>query len=218
MARDRDALTTSTLARWHAWGSSRAPACRAESRWPQIDFGLTWAIFEPGSGVILARRAVATLVRDAERQGVAIPAAVRRPTGGGDARRRATQTGRRSVPTSCLRVRPWLPNSFRLLQDRSCRRGRKCCIDPSAGDRRFAPPALPAWIDFGEEIYGIPDLEGQGFKIAVDGALDGGRPRGGRDGHRRSATISGGASRTCVTRRSSPRGLGYARTPATATS
>jgi glycine/D-amino acid oxidase-like deaminating enzyme len=36
------------------------------------------------------------------------------------------------------------------------------------GDRRFAPPALPVWADFGSEIYGIPDLENRGFKIALD--------------------------------------------------
>jgi glycine/D-amino acid oxidase-like deaminating enzyme len=27
---------------------------------------------------------------------------------------------------------------------------------------------MPAWIDFGEEIYGVPDLEHRGFKIAPD--------------------------------------------------
>jgi glycine/D-amino acid oxidase-like deaminating enzyme len=38
------------------------------------------------------------------------------------------------------------------------------------GDDRFAPPQLPVWADFndGDLIYGFPDLEGQGFKIALD--------------------------------------------------
>ena len=27
---------------------------------------------------------------------------------------------------------------------------------------------MPVWIDFGDEIYGIPDLENRGFKIAPD--------------------------------------------------
>ena len=30
------------------------------------------------------------------------------------------------------------------------------------------PPVMPTWIDFGEQIYGIPDLENRGFKIALD--------------------------------------------------
>jgi glycine/D-amino acid oxidase-like deaminating enzyme len=36
------------------------------------------------------------------------------------------------------------------------------------GDLRFAPPALPVWIDLGSEFYGFPDLENRGFKIALD--------------------------------------------------
>jgi glycine/D-amino acid oxidase-like deaminating enzyme len=27
---------------------------------------------------------------------------------------------------------------------------------------------MPTWIDFGAEIYGIPDLENRGFKVALD--------------------------------------------------
>jgi glycine/D-amino acid oxidase-like deaminating enzyme len=27
---------------------------------------------------------------------------------------------------------------------------------------------MPAWIDFGAEIYGLPDLEQRGFKVALD--------------------------------------------------
>lgn len=38
------------------------------------------------------------------------------------------------------------------------------------GDTRFAPPELPVWADFnnGRIVYGIPDIEGSGFKIAFD--------------------------------------------------
>jgi glycine/D-amino acid oxidase-like deaminating enzyme len=27
---------------------------------------------------------------------------------------------------------------------------------------------MPAWIDFGEEMYGVPDIAARGFKIALD--------------------------------------------------
>jgi glycine/D-amino acid oxidase-like deaminating enzyme len=37
-----------------------------------------------------------------------------------------------------------------------------------AGDLRFTPPAMPVWIDFHDLIYAIPDLQGRGFKIAID--------------------------------------------------
>ena len=36
------------------------------------------------------------------------------------------------------------------------------------GDDRFGPPKMPAWIDFGAEIYGLPDVETKGFKVAID--------------------------------------------------
>jgi sarcosine oxidase len=38
-----------------------------------------------------------------------------------------------------------------------------------AGDSRFAPPALPTWLFQEDQIYGMPDLEARGLKIAVDG-------------------------------------------------
>jgi glycine/D-amino acid oxidase-like deaminating enzyme len=40
----------------------------------------------------------------------------------------------------------------------------------AAGDKRFAPPSQPVWADFnnGDIVYGLPDLEQQGFKIAFD--------------------------------------------------
>jgi glycine/D-amino acid oxidase-like deaminating enzyme len=41
---------------------------------------------------------------------------------------------------------------------------------PPAGDARFGPDHLPGWADFnnGDIFYGMPDLEGRGFKIAHD--------------------------------------------------
>jgi glycine/D-amino acid oxidase-like deaminating enzyme len=41
---------------------------------------------------------------------------------------------------------------------------------PPPGDPRFQPSHLPVWIDFTDERgpYGFPDLEGRGFKLALD--------------------------------------------------
>ena len=41
---------------------------------------------------------------------------------------------------------------------------------PPAGDARFGADQLPGWADFnnGDIFYGMPDLEGRGFKIAHD--------------------------------------------------
>ena len=175
MARDRDPLTTSTLATLGRVGipHERLSRLDLESRWPQIDFGpVTWAVYEPESGVLLARRAVAAVVRDAERESVRyVTAAVRRPTGHGRLDAVITQADETiGGDTFVFACGPWLPKLFPdLLHDRIVStRQEVLYFGPQAGDLRFAPPALPAWIDFGEEIYGLPDVEARGFKIAVD--------------------------------------------------
>jgi sarcosine oxidase len=177
MARDRDPLTTSTLATLGSLGIPHEllSSAELESRWPQVDFGpVTWAIFEPESGVLLARRAVAAVVRDAERESVRyLTAAVRRPAGSGHGTLDAVMTQADETiagDTFVFACGPWLPKLFPdLLRDRIVStRQEVLYFGPRPGDRRFAPPALPAWIDFGEEIYGVPDVEARGFKIAVD--------------------------------------------------
>ena len=175
MAHDGDPLTATTLATLARVGIAHERLSRPEleSRWPQIDFGrLAWAIYEPGSGVLLARQAVAAVVRDAERQGlVCRPDAVRRPTGAGTLGGVITQTGETiGADVVVFACGPWLPGLFpALLQDRIVpTRQEVLYFGPPAGDRRFASPALPAWIDFGEEAYGVPDLDGRGLKVAID--------------------------------------------------
>ena len=175
MARDRDPLTTSTLATLERVGIPHDRLSRAdlESRWPQVDFGLvTWAIYEPASGVLMARRAVAAVVGDAEREGVRyVTAAVRRPAGPGRIDAVMTQAGETiGGDTFVFACGTWLPKLFPDLLDGRIVSTRQEVLyfGPPPGDRRFAPPALPAWIDFGEEMYGVPDLEARGFKIAVD--------------------------------------------------
>jgi sarcosine oxidase len=37
-----------------------------------------------------------------------------------------------------------------------------------AGDDLFLPDKMPAWIDFNDLVYGIPNLENRGVKIAID--------------------------------------------------
>jgi monomeric sarcosine oxidase len=178
MARDRDPLTTSTLATLGRVAIPHERLSRAdlESRWSQVDFGpVTWAIYEPASGVLLSRRAVTAVVGDAEREGVRyLTATVRRPAGRGRPRRIdsvTTQAGETiGGDAFVFACGPWLPKLFPDLLDGRIVSTRQEVLyfGPPAGDGRFAPPALPAWIDFGEEIYGVPDLEARGFKIAID--------------------------------------------------
>ena len=178
MARDRDPLTTSTLATLARLGIPHERLSRPdlESRWPQVDLGaVTWAIYESASGVIMSRRAVAAVVRDAEREGVRyVTAAVKPPAARArPGRVEAVITQAHETiggGTFVFACGPWLPKLFPDLLDGRIvpTRQEVLYFGPPAGDRRYAPPALPAWIDFGEEIYGAPDIEARGFKIAVD--------------------------------------------------
>jgi glycine/D-amino acid oxidase-like deaminating enzyme len=67
---------------------------------------------------------------------------------------------------------PWLPKVFpdvigtRIVPTRQ----EVFFFSPEAGDARFDPPQLPAWVDADEPgiPYGFPSLESRGFKIAID--------------------------------------------------
>ena len=130
------------------------------------------AIYEPESGAILARRAVQAVVRAAVGEGAEyLAAAVAPPAGEG--RLEAVRAGSGAELRAgdfVFACGPWLPKIFPELLGGRIRPTRQevFFFGAPAGDRRFAPPALPAWIDFGAEIYGVPDLEERGFKIGLD--------------------------------------------------
>jgi monomeric sarcosine oxidase len=144
-----------------------------ERRYPQISIGpITWAILEPESGALMARRAVQTVVQEALASGADyLLEAVATPAGNGHLPVVTTQSGTKiSAEDFVFACGPWLPKVFPdVLTDRiHPTRQEVFFFGAAAGDRRFAPPALPVWVDFGDEIYGIPDLENRGFKIAPD--------------------------------------------------
>ena len=175
MAREQDPLTTSTLETLARLGVRHEKLSRAdlESRWPQISLGpVTWAIHEPGSGALMARRAVQAVVAEAVRRGtVWKTASAAPPRGGGRLESLALSGGGAiSAGTYVFACGPWLPKVFPdLLGDRIFpTRQEVFYFGPPAGDARFAPPAMPVWVDFAEETYGLPDLESKGFKVAPD--------------------------------------------------
>ncbi len=152
------------------------PARELAKRYPQIDISSAHdhAIFEPQGGALLARRAVAAVVEDAVRSGVEYAAeAVEPPSGSGRIESVRTISGQSiRAATFVFACGPWLPKLFPALVGERIRPSRQevFFFAPPAGDRRFAPPQLPVWIDFTEPRgpYGFPDLEGRGFKLAFD--------------------------------------------------
>jgi monomeric sarcosine oxidase len=175
MARGEDPLTTKTLATLQRLGVAHERLGRSEleRRWPQIDFGPnTWAIHEPRSGFLMAFHAVQAVVQFAIAEGVEyVQEAVAPPSGKGRLASVMTQSGKSiSAGTFVFACGPWLPKVFPdLLGERIFpTRQEVFYFGPPPGDGRFGASEMPVWVDFAEEIYGIPDFRGRGFKVAPD--------------------------------------------------
>lgn len=173
MAREEDPYSVNTL---RTLERERVPfeklsRAELEKRYPQFAFGsISWAMLEPQSGAIMARRAVQRLVEQAAREGVDYRVeAVAPPEDGLHAI--ATMAGERiEAQRFIFACGPWLPGLFpELLKERiRPTRQEEFFIGVPPGERRFAPPSMPTWIDFGELTYGLPDLQNRGFKVGLD--------------------------------------------------
>jgi glycine/D-amino acid oxidase-like deaminating enzyme len=144
-----------------------------ERQYPQIGLdGIAKGLLEPHSGVLMARRAVAAVVEDAVRGGVEYRAAqIAEPHGAGAIGAVKTSSGERiEAGTFVFACGAWLGKIFpdvlgsRIFPSRQ----EVFFFGVPPGDARFAPPALPTWLFQEDEIYGMPDLESRGLKIAVD--------------------------------------------------
>lgn len=142
-------------------------------RHPQIGLEqISWALLEPESGVLIGRRAVQAVTREAIRNGVEyLQDAVKPPEGNGSLNEITAASGRRILAGNYVfACGPWLPKIFPdLLADRiQPTRQEVFYFGAPAGSQSFTAPALPTWIDFKDEAYCLPDLEGRGVKIAID--------------------------------------------------
>ncbi len=144
-------------------------------RFPQMVWdGVELGLFEADRGVLMARRAVQTLVQEfvaaggEYRQASILPP---QPDAAFDSVR--TSAGESlSAARFVFACGPWLPKIFpEILGSRIFpTRQEVFFFAADAGDQRFLPGALPGWADFndGDIYYGTPDLEARGVKIAHD--------------------------------------------------
>lgn len=142
-------------------------------RYPQIDLGrVVWGLLEPDSGVLMARRAVQAVAAETVKAGAEyVSEAVRPPSPKKQFESITTVAGRVvRAEQFVFACGPWMPKLFPELLDGRINPTRQevFFFGPPEGDQRFAPPAMPVWIDLASHIYGVPDLEGRGFKIAPD--------------------------------------------------
>jgi monomeric sarcosine oxidase len=144
-----------------------------ERRYPQIGIdGITRGLLEPRSGVLMARRGVAAVVDDAVRGGVEYRAAqIAAPQGPKAISCVTSSSGERiEARHFVFACGAWLGKLFPEILGARIFPSRQevFFFGVPAGDSRFAPPALPTWLFQEDEIYGMPDLENRGLKIAVD--------------------------------------------------
>lgn len=175
MAREQDAYSMSTITTFERMNVAfeRLTAVELGRRFPQIQLGpIAWAILELKAGVLMARQGVLAVVEAAKREGVTyVEESVLPPTNNGRLESLVTTGERRiSAGTFVFSCGPWLPKMFpeilgKLIQ---ITRQEVFYFGVPARDYRFAPPAMPVWIDFNELVYAIPDVAGCGFKIAID--------------------------------------------------
>ena len=145
-------------------------------RFPMIDFdGVQVGLYEPGFGVLMARRSVQTLVDRFVRSGGEYRHEAAHTPQQASGRLRSLRLGGGGTIEAdafVFALGPWLRNLFpdvvgrRILPTRQ----EEFYFAAPAGDRRFRPGAMPGWADFngGDIFYGFPDLESRGLKFAHD--------------------------------------------------
>ena len=176
LAREHDPYCEATLKTFQQNEVKFARLDRGElsQRYPQLEFGpIAWGMLESESGVLLARQSVQALVAAAQDLGVAYVQAAIRPPANETARLEFIETtadARILADKFVFACGPWLPKLFPglLAELIHVTRQEVFFLGVPAGDDRFLPDKLPAWIDFNDLVYGIPNLENRGVKIAID--------------------------------------------------
>jgi sarcosine oxidase len=148
---------------------------QVKQRYPQISCPSgSGALYEPESGALMARQAVAVVVDEFVSLGGRFVIASAKPS------RIPKHLEACEVSTGetiradifLFACGPWLPKLFpeviggRIVPTRQ----EVLFFGTPSGDPRYSSPGLPIWIDFTKVrgVYGFPDLESRGFKIAFD--------------------------------------------------
>jgi glycine/D-amino acid oxidase-like deaminating enzyme len=188
LAREHDPYceaTLETLEEYHVQ-YERLDHDELQRRYPQLGLGsVQWAILEPSSGVLMARQAVQAVVEQARALGVTYQEAGVLPLSrDGDSEvgvdLKASRGRLHSLHTVAggeifarqfvFACGPWLPKIFPALLGQLIHVTRQevFFFGVPAGDSRFGQEQMPAWIDFTDLVYGIPNLDNRGFKVAID--------------------------------------------------
>ena len=131
---------------------------------------LAWALFEPEAGAIMARRGVATVAEELRRMGGEVRIGLAEaPQAAGDrlARLRLRDGSFLEADAFVVAAGPWLPALVPQVE-LSVTRQEVLFFGTPPGDTRFDATRMPTWIDYDAAYYGMPSIEGRGFKLAPD--------------------------------------------------
>jgi sarcosine oxidase len=147
-------------------------------RYPQFSSqDLSSGILETESGVLMGRRAVSEVTDSALSLGAEYRQAQVTPPGATDSRNSrlasiSTNNGEKiSAGQFVFACGAWLGKIFpEILGPRIFpSRQEVLFFGVPPGDSQFSARSLPTWLIQADEVYGMPDLESRGFKIAFDG-------------------------------------------------
>jgi len=175
LAHETDSYCEATLSTLKTVGANYERLSREDlvNRYPQIELGASsWGILEPDAGVLMARQAVQAVCSAAQAEGVTyIQQAVTPPLAANRLEHLSTISSEQiHAEKFVFACGPWLPKLFpSLLGDLFyITRQQVVFFGVPAGDVRFNADALPAWIDFNDLVYGLPNLDNRGLKLAID--------------------------------------------------
>ncbi len=136
-------------------------------RWPRLRTdGLAWGLFEPEAGVLMARRGVASAARAFAEDGGEIRIGVARL----DGERVSVDGSPVEADAFVLAAGPWLPKLLGPVPGLELMVPRQEVIyfatPPGVTD--FDAGRHPTWVEYEAAFYGLPSIEGRGFKVAPD--------------------------------------------------
>lgn len=174
-AREPDAYCDATIATLQRVGAAFEHLSIGEiaTRYPQLNLDdVSWGILEPDAGILMARRAVQALCKMAQADGVKyVVDAVLEPSVTKKLDSLTTTSGFRIAADKFIfACGPWFPKLFpQLLADRfQISKQEVFFFGVPPGSEQFNANQLPAWIDFNDLVYGIPNIDNRGIKIAID--------------------------------------------------
>jgi sarcosine oxidase len=144
------------------------------ARFPQIGLDrVSFGVFEPDSGVLLARKSVQAVLEEAIKAGVhyfidpILPPFSRSPR----LEHVQTRAGKAiSADIFIFACGAWLPGIFPDILGSQIfpTRQEVFYFRTPAGTTQFEPPEMPVWLHHEDQMYGLPNIENRGVKIASD--------------------------------------------------